>query len=434
MAEQQAAGMDFARRVAHFDVMEGDDVDTDREDQRANGVVSSDDIEREYLMGGGGSSGVDDDAVDKEQNACCARSCGGNDKASRVEGRNIMLGVTITGMAIAGVLMYSSWEQLYKSNRYLISVLGFALSILAELYGMIGLIGLCRFNDVDKIPFKLSYWLHLIQLWCYAGYMGLLLYLWDGNYKSGTLNMSQALAGKTSSSSSSFLQMAAATAAAVTPADAKAFWFAMQATQLWFVGITFVLILFTVLYLYGSLRMRCKRMGKWGTAMTGFLLLCLSCATIVFATLTMRYNRQFVSWPALAPLVAQMAVAALVLATCLYQMYVSTQVSKLKLATKPRFNDLLIMALVSFVSIGVCHYTYYVALTTSPRINLLYLTALSGTVSQVLLAAFGMLLLAWRFALPDEFNPVPTMERFGLAQDEEVTPFVVSPTSETIVV
>jgi len=346
-----------------------------------------------------------------------------------------MLGVTITGMAVAGVLMYSSHEQLYKTNRYLISVVGFVLSILAELYGMIGLIGLCRFNDVDKIPFKLAYWLHLIQLWCYAAYFGLLLYLWDGNYKSGTLNLTAAMAAK-SQSGSSFLEIATGVTAAATSAvaapSATVVWFAMQSTQLWFLGITFILILFSWLYLYGSLRMRCKRMGKWGTSMTSFLLLCLSAGVIVFATLTMRFNRQFLSWPAIAPLVGQMAVAALVLATCLYQMYVSTQVTKLKLESKSSFNHLLIMTLVSFVCMGVCQYTYYVALTTTPRINLLYLTALSGTVTQVLLAGFGVMLLAWRFALPDEYTALPTMERFGLAADEEATPFVIAPASDTI--
>jgi len=297
---------------------------------------------------------------------------------------------------------------------------------------VIGLLGLCRFHDVDKIPFKLAYWLHLIQLWCYALYMGFLLYLWDGNYKSGTLNLAAAVSPP---KSSSFLQISSATAAVAgtTAPSANTVWFAMQATQLWFMGITFVLILFTVLYLYGSLRMRCKRMGKWGVAMTSFLLLCLSCATIVFAALTLRFHSQFrASWQQWLPLGAQMLVAALVLVTCVYQMYVSTQVSKLQLAAKSRFNDLLIMTLVAFICIGVCHYTYYLALQTSPRINLLYLTALSATVSQVLLAGFGMMVLAWRLALPDEYTALPTMEKFGLAADEEVTPFVPTSSSDPV--
>jgi len=285
-------------------------------------------------------------------------------------------------------------------------------------------------------------------LWCYAAYMGLLLYLWDGGYRSGTLSgdqvRDQSGTGPLSSSSSKaalFLEVstevaatvstaasasASASAAQSTSDRAREVWFAMQATELWFIGLTGLLILLTVLYVYGSLRMRCKRMGKWGTAMTAFLLLCLSCGTIVFGTMTLRYNKQFVTWPSIAPVVGQMAVAALVLATCLYQMYVSTQVAKLKLAAKSRFNDLLIMTLVAVVAMGVCHYTYYVALHTTPRINLLYLTALSSTVSQVLLLGFGVMLLAWRYALPDEYTAWPAMEKFGMAADEEATPFAVS--------
>ncbi len=44
--------------------------------------------------------------------------------------------------------------------------------------------------------------------------------------------------------------------------------------------------------------------------------------------------------------------------------------------------------------------------------------ALAGVASQVLLFGFGVQLMAWRYALPDEYPSLPAMEKFGNAEEE----------------
>ncbi len=87
-------------------------------------------------------------------------------------------------MAVAGLLLYSSWQQLSSPNRRVLCIIGFVLGCTAELCAIIGLIGLARFSDTEKIPFKLGYWLNLVQLWAYAGYIGFLLFLWFAPLRS----------------------------------------------------------------------------------------------------------------------------------------------------------------------------------------------------------------------------------------------------------
>jgi len=161
-------------------------------------------------------------------------------------------------------------------------------------------------------------------------------------------------------------------------------------------------------------------MGKWGTAVTAIILATLAMATIAFGALTIRYDAPIRTVGGLLPVGGQMAVAALILATVIYEFYVSTQVQKLKLAAKSNFNTLLIMTLVSVVCVGVSYYTYYLSLKATPRVDLLSLTALAGVASQVLLFAFGVQLLAWRYALPDEYPSLPAVEKFGPTDEAEV--------------
>ncbi len=78
------------------------------------------------------------------------------------------------------------------------------------------------------------------------------------------------------------------------------------------------------------------------------------------------------------------------------------------------------MTLVSVVLVGVSHYTYYLSLKAVPRIDLLSLTALAGVASQILLFAFGVQMMAWRYALPDEYPSLPAVEKFGPTDETEV--------------
>ncbi len=335
--------MSLDRRVAHFDIQESDRSDDDDDSGGAGGVSSAamgrgrsgragskaraDDIEKEYLMGGGGERGSgwggaddEDDAISASEGACsCNNRCGGNEKASRIEGRNILLTVTILSMATAGFLLYSSFAEWNATNRRTICIIGIAIGAVTELCGIVGLIGLCRFSDTDKIPFKAGYWLNLIQLWANAGYFAFLLFLWDGKYDSGTM----ALAGPASSAvaaaapgveganaaaaavkaAAAFIELSVVAGAAgslgmsaapsqgpSTSARMLQQFNAVVGTQIWFLGLSAGLILFSLLYAYGSLRLRCKKMGKWGTTITAVLLAMCAMATLAFGALAIRYN------------------------------------------------------------------------------------------------------------------------------------------------
>jgi len=389
-------------------------------------------------MGGGDrtdETGVEGDTA-IPAGGCCARACGGNAHAARVEGRNIVLGVTIVGMAVSGLLVYSGCQQLGHSSsesgsagfmRFVVAVIAITLGAWGVLATIIALIGLCRFNDVDKIPFKLAFWLYLLQLWVYAAYIVVLLYFWDGNYSSGTLSVTMVKsASKTNSAASStttaFVELSATVSA--VPADATRTWFAMLDTQLWFMSIAAVQILLSLLYLYGALRMRCKRMGKWGSSITAFWLLLIATGTLLFGALTIRFHPALVAstWtrpaPALLAVASQFAVAGLIAATAIYQLVISTQVSKLRLQALTSFNNLLIMTFVSAFAASASYYTYYESLHTSPRVDLLYFTALTGIASQVLLLGLGVQLVAWRYAIGEEYKDVVTYEKMLVPDDE----------------
>jgi len=201
-------------------------------------------------------------------------------------------------------------------------------------------------------------------------------------------------------------------------------WNALLGTQIWFLGLALGQLLCSVLYVYGSLRLRCKKMGKWGTAITGFLLIAAALATLAFAAFSIRFNKQLITPVGLSPIAGQMAVAVLIAATVIYEWVVSTRVAKLKQQSKQSFTNLQIMCWTSLVAVSVCHYTYYQSLHTTPRIDLLHLTALSGTLSQVLLLVFAVQIVAWQYALPEEYPVLPAVEKFGPAGYDESEAFV----------
>jgi len=265
-----------------------------------------------------------------------------------------------------------------------------------------------------------------------------LLFVWDGNVKSGTSAISAAAATTVSGAggdaaaagvkaSAAFIELSveASAPAQSGAARAAAQFQALVNTQVWFLGLVGLLLLFSLLYAYGSLRLRCKRMGKWGTAVTGVLLAMLAMATIAFGALSLYSNTKLRTLNGYLPIIGQMAVAGLIVGTVIYEFLVSTRVQKLKQLAKDSFTKLLILTLVAFVLGGVCCYTYYLALHTTPRIDLFHLTALAGVSSEVLLLAFGVQLIAWRYALPDEYPSLPAVEKFGPADESEV--FIVPP-------
>jgi len=334
-------------------------------------------------------------------------------------------------------LLYSSYNQWNAPNRRIVSIVGIALGGIAEFVALIGLIGLYRFSDIDKIPFKIGYWFNLIQLWANAAYLSFLLFVWDGNVKSGTSAISAAAATTVSGAggdaaaagikaAAAFIELSVeALAPTAGAARASAQFQSLVNTQVWFLGLSGLLLLFSLLYAYGSLRLRCKKMGKWGTAVTGVLLAMLAMATIAFGALSLYSNPKLRTLNGYLPIISQMAVAGLIVGTVIYEFLVSTRVQKLKQLAKDSFTKLLILTLVAFVLGGVCCYTYYLALNTTPRIDLFHLTALAGVSSEVLLLAFGVQLIAWRYALPDEYPSLPAVEKFGPADESEV--FVVPP-------
>jgi hypothetical protein len=255
------------RRVAHFDVAEGErDIEqSDREDDRPDDGSSGravDDLEKEYLIGGGRAGGIDAHDTDSDAEAggtskggSCGRSCScvGDDKAARVEGRNVVLGVTIVAMALAGLLLYSAITEFStntaliaaaaaaralllacfsapclshrnpltilfccyfflpvpaedarsESTRFLVIILALVLSGLVLLASITGLIGLCGFSSADKTAFKIGFWLHIVLGWAFAALTVVLLYMWDGNYASRTLKASALPSASSSTSSTS---------------------------------------------------------------------------------------------------------------------------------------------------------------------------------------------------------------------------------------
>jgi len=263
-----------------------------------------------------------------------------------------------------------------------------------------------------------------------------LLYLWDGNYASGTLPASAVgkpiksdstpSAPSAPSASAALIELlgaaSASVSAAVSVGDSAATrtWFTMLNTQLWFMALTTALILLSLLYAYGSLRLRCKRLGKWGSSLTSFWLLVLAVGTIMFGALTLKFHPALVAstWarpaPPLLAIAAQIAVAVLIAATAVYQLFVSTQVNKLKIAAVSSFNTLLVLTFVSAAAVSVCYFTYYEALRATPRANLLFYTALTGVASQVMLFCLGVQLVAWRYAIGEEYITQPVVETFLL--------------------
>jgi len=337
------------------------------------------------------------------------------------------LGVTICAMAVAGVLIYSSWQQMNAPNRRSVCIVGLVLGGTAELCGIIGLVGLARFSDTDKIPFKLGYWINLIQLWAYTGYIWCLLYVWDGKLKSGTTPMPTGIttsATEAANAAKGLVSMVEiSTEVHGTPlvgpgSTASTVWFQILDTQIWFMGLTAALILLSLLYAYGSLRLKCKRMGKWGTTMTGFLLMLIALGTMFTGSWAIYKNFRTIDWRQMLPVYLQLALALLIFATTIYEMYVATQVAKLKLAAKGSITTVLILAWVAALSLGDSYYTFYQALRIVPRIETLYLTALFGIASQILLFIFGVQLIAWRYSLMEEYPILPGAEKFSTTGDE----------------
>lgn len=446
--EPEPPAVDFARRVAHFDmIVESDRDDDDDVAAARNGKPkSTDDIEKEYLIGGRTSFGDGDDA-DADNGVgsdagCCARTCG-NEKASKREGFNVVLAACIMSMAFGVALVYAAWTQQNAPNRQTTAFLGLGLAGLAELTAIIGLVGVCTFQDVHKTPFKLGFAVNIAQIVAQSAYMLFLLFLWDGNYNSGTqpLNSKPSVATPASGTGGivTFLSVdeslaAAAPTDAKSKPSAKAVVDSICGTQLCFIVITALLLMCSLMYAYGSLRLRCKKMGRWGSTAVGVLLAMVALATVAFGALAVNSNRAaLVNVKALAPIVAELTVSLLVVATCIYQLVVSTRVQKLKVAAKQNFNTLLILSGVCAVALGVSEYVYiqalqYTSAHAGARIDLLHLTALGGVGQQLLLLAFFVQLIAWRYALPDEYPNLGAVEKFGLSTGDDASdPFIPPP-------
>jgi len=186
-------------------------------------------------------------------------------------------------------------------------------------------------------------------------------------------------------------------------------------------ALTAALFLLNLLYVYGSMRLRSKRMGRFSSAITAFWAMCAAAGTIIVCALAFKTQtarlwtlRQGIG----AVLIGQMVVAALIIATGIYSLVVASTVSKLKAEAIGHFNNLLIMSWVSTFLCGASYYTYWLALYAHPQINLLHFTALGGVVSQVLLLSLSVQLTAWRYAVGEEYAEHAPREKLLVADDE----------------
>jgi len=363
-----------------------------------------------------------------------------------VEGRNIVLASTILSILAGGLLIYSSWVEMNSPNRKEMCIAGMVVGGLAVFLSAIGLIGLCRFSDTDKTVFRMAYWMNLIQLWFLSSYAAFLLYLWDGNWSSGTLPLrsSSASSSTTTTTPATFIELASGESAfaglvegTIAPPNAPtsgvgANFFKVLSTQIYFIGLTAVLILLGLLYTYGSLRLKCKKMGKVGTTISAFFLIGLSAAILLLSIWTIVWNNPFQKWPAFMGLVGQMAVSCIVIGTAVYEMWLSSQISKLKLSAQSRFVTLIVLTWISAVLAASAYYTYYQSIHVSPRIDTLSIAATLGFAEQLLLITFGVQLVAWRYALPDEYGAIGDVEKYGQSANEgaEDDPFMPPATQD----
>jgi len=281
-------------------------------------------------------------------------------------------------------------------------------------------------------------------LWALSAYAALLLYLWDGQWTSGTLPFRQSSSANaaTPTTPGAFIEVASGESAfaglvegVIAPPNTPqsglaASFFKVLSTQLWFIGLTAALILLASLYVYGSLRLKCKKMGKIGATISAFLLIGLSAGILMVSIWTIVYNPALQKWPSILGLVGQMTVCAIVIGTAVYEMWLSSQISKLKLAAKGNFVTLIVLTWVSAVLAASAYYTYYQSLHLTPRVETLSIAATLGFAEQLLLITFGVQLVAWRYALPDEYGAMGDVEKYGhpsasvSAADEEGAPFV----------
>jgi hypothetical protein len=275
-----------------------------------------------------------------------------------------------------------------------------------------------------------------------GGYAAFLLYLWDGNWTSGTLPLRSA-SSQLATPAAAFIEVASGESAfaglldgSIAPPNAPtsgiaANFFKVLSTQIWFIGLTTALIVLSLLYVYGSLRLKCKKMGKVGATITAFFLILLSAGIITVGAWTIFYNTAFQKWPAIIGLVGQMVVGGIVIGTAIYEMWISTQISKLKLAARSNFVTLIVLTWVSAALAASCYYTYYQSIHLTPRIDTLSIAATLGFAEQLLLITFGVQLVAWRYALPDEYGAIGDVEKYGQAANDEEEAFV-PPTAQDV--
>jgi len=366
------ASMDFARRVANFELSPGDgrtrsDSDSDSPD--------ADSLEREYLMGGGRDSVEEGD---EPAHVCCGgvlrykEGEAGNDS---VCGSRTLLFASFLTMGISSVIMYILLYEANFTAHKLMSVYGFVLSILLLVGGLLGWLGLYKLGDSKKVPLKLAHATHVLCLYGLCAYLCALLYYWQ-SLPSGTSTIAD------------------------SPTWTLPGWMSPLDTREGLIALVLANSGAVLLYVLGSLCIKWSskhsNVPQWTTVFTSFLLLLLGVGTSTMALLSMRYHPTLKSGTQCWSLYSAVISGILQVIVAVIPMF-ATKHSDRGLLTKYAIFVLLLAC-----ATQSAYWNYFLAFPSGgKRLDMVLITALLGIASEYLLVAAFVMSLAWRSAVAD---------------------------------
>jgi hypothetical protein len=327
--------MDFARRVSTFDI---DEIDSDQSDQL--------NFEREYLMGGGmqkSGSSSNVPLLDRE---------GQKD----VWGLRLVLLCSLLAIGMGSTVLFSCIKEVDYSNHYYLCILGMAIAFLMIVSGVVSWLGIWRALLRDMNPMTLAHGLSVITFYGFVSYICILYYYWHDRNILGSIPMD----------------------------GVDRHWLSLLS-----VGAIAILMLFVI----GTLSLKWKAGGvyRWTHTLNALVLLGVGVVLMILDIMTIKYYRSLAVWPVCWSVYLSMVSGVLMILSNGYGLILKSR--------KALINYLFLLPL-NMIFVSASYFNYFSArLADGSRADELYMSAIIGIASQLVMAFAFVTGFTWRMVL-----------------------------------
>jgi len=334
MSKLQDETMNFARRVATFDI---DEV-----------VVEDDDgvnFEREYLMGGVQKS-------DSSSNMNVAL-LGDHEAKKDITGLRTILFSSLLTIAMGGFIGFSCVREVNHAHHYFLCVLGMGIAFSTIVSGVVSWIGIWRARKKEMNPITLAHSLAVISLYGYISYVCILYYLWKDRIILGNIPMDGV--------NRQFLSLLS-------------------------IGAIALLMIFVMVTL--SLKWKTGTVFRGTHYFNALVLLGVGVLLVLLGLQTIKKHPQLTLWPVCWSIYSSIAAGGVLTLSSIYAFFVKS---------RPRLTNFLVLLILNLILASSSYFNYFSAKRSDgSRYQELYMSAIIGIASQIVMAFAFITGFLWR--------------------------------------